>query len=203
GAATPDDKRVLVTSAWGEKVTVLDEASMNPSFDVSVGREPRAIVVDDSGERAFVAHVVGAKMSVIDLSNEKHDVREIDLRVKKVVPGGSARFGANADKLRGGCQGFGLAKAIEDTGKPGQPLVLGEKPLVTGKLPKQPAPNKPVGRIFAPMVTVDPGDANVRSPAYYGETFDGIAKEAPIVSVVDADAERPLTKTVMSLGTKL
>src|SRR5262249_25801424 len=72
-----------------------------------------------------------------------------------------------------------------------------------GKLPDKPAPIKPAGRIFAPMVTVDPGDPNVRSPAYYGETFDGVAKEAPIVSVIDADAERPLTKTVMSLGTKL
>src|SRR5262249_29177161 len=168
GAATPDDKRVLVTSAWGEKVTVLDQASMRPSFDVNVAREPRAIVVDDSGERAFVAHVVGAKMSVIDLTTEKHEVREIDLRVKKLVSSGSR---STPDKLRGGCQGFALAKAVQEDPSHKGPIVSGEKPLVTGKPPAKPAPNKPVGRIFAPMVTVDPGDPNVRSPAYYGNSF--------------------------------
>jgi len=197
-AMTPDDKRLLVTSAFGRKLTVLDAASMRPSFDVQVGREPRAVLVDDRGERAFVAHVVGGKMSVVDLVGDKHDVREIDLRVKKVL-GNPTRF-SDTDKLRSGCQGFALAKSIDvdDSGSVGP-----ERPLVKGQAPKQPAPAKPKGRVFAPMVTVDPGDALTRSNQYYGEVRDGVPKEAPLVQVIDADAERPMNKAVMSLGTRL
>lgn len=202
-AATPDDRRLLVTSAWDHTLTVLDTATMKTSFDVKLPREPRAVVVDDDGERAFVAHVVGAKMSVVDLVNDKHDVRELDLRVKKNVNG------RETAKLREGCQGFALAKAVDakkvekETDPP--KTQLAERPLGKDKAPvaKTPTPAKPRGRIFAPMVTVDPGDALVRSQAYYGDVFDGVPKEAPIVSVIDADAERPLTKSVMSLGTRL
>ena len=52
------------------------------------------MVVDDDGQRAFVAHVVGAKMSVVDLASDKHEVRELDLRVNKVVGGQPAARGA-------------------------------------------------------------------------------------------------------------
>ena len=84
-AMTPDDKTILVTSAYGQKMTALDSGSMVAKYDVKLPREPRAILVDDSGERAFVAHVVGAKMSVVDLKTDKHEAREVDLRVKRVV----------------------------------------------------------------------------------------------------------------------
>jgi DNA-binding beta-propeller fold protein YncE len=193
-AATPNDEKLMVTSAMGRTVTALDSSTMKVAYQVPVAREPRAIVVDDDGQRAFVAHVVGGKMSVVDLVGDEHAVREIDLRVKKVL-GQPSRF-SDADKTRSGCQGFALAKSV-DVGDDSKHV---EKPLVNGRVPKAPAPAKPKGRIFAPMVTVDPGEAMVRSNQYYGEVRDGVPKEAPIVSVIDADAERPLTKTVMSLG---
>lgn len=196
-AATPDDKQVLVTSAWDRALTVLDAQTLAKKFGVQVGREPRAVLVDDSGERAFVSHVVGAKMSVIDLTGDKHDVRDIDLRVKKITafPAGAVEQG----KLRGASQGFALAKSVTVDDK--EPV--GEKPLVKGRAPKTPAPATLPGRIFAPMATVDPGDAAVRSQAYYGESRDGVPKEAPIVSVIDAGAERAMTRGVLSLGTIL
>jgi DNA-binding beta-propeller fold protein YncE/mono/diheme cytochrome c family protein len=199
-AATPDDRLLLVTSAFGQKLTAFEAATMRKSFDVKLAREPRAILVDDTGERAFVAHVVGAKMSVVDLVGEKHEVREVDLRVKRVVGTVAAR---NNEKQRSGCQGFALAKAVQVEKDPPKDVPHGEKPLQQQRpAPKAAAP-KPKGRVFAPMVTVEPGDANVRSAAYYGDVFDGVGKEAPIVSVIDAEAERPLTKNVMTLGTRV
>ncbi|HEY4121514.1 MAG TPA: hypothetical protein VGM56_26795 [Byssovorax sp.] len=198
-AATPDDKTVVVTSAYGQRLTALDAPTMQAKFDVKLAREPRAVLIDDTGERAFVAHVVGAKMSVVDLTTDKHEVREIDLRVKRLVNNVSAR-NAN-DKARSGCQGFALAKSVQVDDKPAAPIVDGEKPRATHLA--APAATKPAGRIFAPMVTVEPGDPNVRSPAYYGNSFDGVAKEAPLVSVVDGAAERPITRNIVSLGQQL
>lgn len=187
-AATPDDASVLVTSAWAHKLTALDGKTLAKQWDAEVPREPRAVVVDDDGQRAFVAHVVNAKMSVVDLASGKHDVREIDLRVRKLS-------GSDANKLRGGCQGFALAKSISDAAA----VEDLERPKVTGTAPKDKAPAKPKGRVFAPMVTVDPGEATVRSSGY-GNPVADVAVEAPIVSVVDAGAERPLTKHVLSDG---
>lgn len=207
-AATPDDRQVLVTSAWGKRLSAFDAASMKPAFDVAVNREPRAVLVDDDGQRAFVAHVVGATMSVIDLTTDKHEVREIDLRAKKFE-------GSSISKLRGGCQGFALAKVIEvkdDKPTPQAPTTRAgvqaggsgagpEKPLINGKAPVTKTPPAPRGRVFAPMVTVDPGEVSIRSSGY-GNGRDNVAAETPIVSVVDADAERALTKVLLTDGAR-
>lgn len=195
-AATPDDQQIVVTSAWGKRLTALDAASMNVAFEVPIAREPRAVLVDDNGTRAFIAHVVGAKMSVVDLTTDKHDVREIDLRAKAV----ERTFNAG-NKLRGGCQGFALAKSVvaEDDDEPR----FIEKPLIKGEAPKPP-PNttpKPKGRVFAPMVTVDPGELNIRSSGY-GSSVALTPTEAPIVSVIDGAAERALTSNVLPDGSR-
>ncbi|MEJ7735545.1 MAG: cytochrome C peroxidase, partial [Polyangiaceae bacterium] len=199
-AVTPDEARLLVTSAIGRTVTALETATLRQAFTVPVAREPRAILVDDDGRRAFVAHVVGGKMSVIDLAAADHGVRQLDLRVKKVVQAPSRNSAPDRD--RGGCQGFALAKSV--SGKEALEPGVGEKPPVTQQVPKKTtpagvAPSRP-GRIFAPMVTVDPGDPEVRSSQYYGEVIDGVPKEAPVVSVIDANGERALTRAVLSLG---
>lgn len=166
-ATTPNDAQLLVTSAWGGKLTSLSTDTLEHNYEVDLGREPRAVVVDDRGERAFVAHVVGAKMSVVDLGSDKHDVREIDLRVANPLKDPNA--------MRAGCQGFALAKSID----------------IGGDLPG--------GRLFAPMVTVDEGDPGVVSSGY-GDSEFGVAAEAPLVSVIDAAAERTVTKSVLSSG---
>jgi mono/diheme cytochrome c family protein len=119
------------------------------------------------------------------------------VRVKKVTA--FPQSSSSPNRLRGAAQGYALAKSVAAEGAD----PVGEQPLVRGKVPKAPKPAAPRGRIFAPQATVDPGDATVRSNAYYGEAQDGVPKEAPIVSVIDADAERPLTKGVLSLGTPL
>jgi DNA-binding beta-propeller fold protein YncE len=209
-AGTPDDKSIVVTSAWGKRLTSIDAASMTVAFEVPIAREPRAVVVDDDGQRAFVAHVVGAKMSVVDLTTQKHDVREIDLRAKAVERG-------SQQKIRNGCQGFALAKFVasedgeasvikaksvvaeDDGASPGKAAVLAEKPLIKGQMPK--APPAPKGRVFAPMVTVDPGEVSIRSSGY-GGTVAMTPAEAPIVSVVDGAAERALTTSMLADGAR-
>src|SRR5262249_23483842 len=109
-ATTPDDKQLLVTSAWDHALTALDAQTMAKKFGVQVEREPRAVLVDDGGERAFVSHVVGGKLSVVDLVGDKHEVRQIDLGVKKItaLPSGTS----DPRKVRGGSQGYALAKSI-------------------------------------------------------------------------------------------
>jgi DNA-binding beta-propeller fold protein YncE len=203
-ASTPDDARLLVTSAWGKKLTVLDAASLKTSFEIDVAREPRAVVVDDDGQRAFVAHVVGAKMSVVDLASDKHEVRELDLRLSDPsVRSVRKVFGsAGPDKRRGGCQGFALAKSVTapEASKP----LPGERPLSDGKAvppQKEKAPAVPRARIFAPMVAVDPGDAAVRSGGY-GSPVATLGAETPIVSVVDSAAERALTRSLIADGVR-
>ncbi|MGH7439381.1 MAG: YncE family protein, partial [Polyangiaceae bacterium] len=82
-ASTPDDATVLVTSGWAHSLAAFDARTMAPAYRVDLPRDPRAVVVSDDGSRAFVAHVVEARMSVVDLATPEHQARLIDLRVKR------------------------------------------------------------------------------------------------------------------------
>lgn len=92
-AATPDDASLVVTSGWGHALTALDAASLGVAFTVPLPREPRAVLVD--GNRAFVTHVTGGRLSAIDLAGASHDVHAIDLRTSGPT-----------------CQGYALARAV-------------------------------------------------------------------------------------------
>ena len=80
-AASPDDTRLVVTSAWAGRVSVLDARDLSPLFAVGVPRDPRGVVVGADGRTAFVAHGVGARVSAVDLEAPTHDVHDIDLRL--------------------------------------------------------------------------------------------------------------------------
>ena len=71
GIAVTAAHRILVTSALGHAVTALDDESLEVQWSVDVGREPRGIVVAADGARAFVTHVVGDAISVLDLDGLK------------------------------------------------------------------------------------------------------------------------------------
>jgi cytochrome c peroxidase/DNA-binding beta-propeller fold protein YncE len=162
-AATPDDATVLVTAGWAHALAAFDARTFAPEYQVSLPRDPRAVVVSDDGSRAFVAHVVEARMSVVDLSTREHEARLIDLRAH---PAGDAP----QNPSRKGCQGFALAKV----GAPSD-----------SELAK-----KMVDRVFAPMVSVSSGDGGESSG--YGSDSPSEVSE---VAVVDAAAERALTRT--------
>ncbi len=93
-ATSPDGASLFVTSGWGHALTALDTRELGAAFTVDLPREPRAVIVDDDGHRAFVAHLVGARMSAVSLDAREHPVHSIDLRI-----GGAA-----------GCQGYALTK---------------------------------------------------------------------------------------------
>jgi hypothetical protein len=67
GIAVTAAHRILVTSGFGHAVTAIDDESLAVAWTVDVGREPRGVVVAADGARAFVTHVVGDSITVLDL----------------------------------------------------------------------------------------------------------------------------------------
>lgn len=135
-ATTPDDATVLVTSGWGAALGAYDAQSLARRYEVPLQREPRAVVVSDDGKRAFVTHVVGSRMSVVDL--DKRSAVAMNMNGTEEAEFGRRRvFGGRNIVERRGCQGYALAKS-SDIG----------------------------GRIFAPQVLVDPGRTDERTDGY-------------------------------------
>jgi mono/diheme cytochrome c family protein len=168
-AATPDDKTLLVTSGWGRALTALDGATLAPGRSVELPREPRSVVASDDGKLAYVAHVVGGQMSVVDLDDASGEARQIDLRAAERGASGPATKAkrGGGDKAREGCQGFALAKSTDGA------------------------------RVFAPMALVDPGEP-ARASGGYGNPNAPLPPEVGAVAVVDANAERSLTKALFA-----
>ncbi len=206
-ALSPDDKTLVVTSGWAHSLTAFDSQSLSPRFQVDLPREPRSVVVSDDGTRAFVAHVVNATMSVVDLEGAEHKPRSIDLRMKQIATGG-----AQNGKQRGGCQGFALASAVDLPTPDPVPVLPGERPQVVIQPPiSRPSPSQPAvpdptrtptvkhkpGRLFAPFVAVDPGEVTQASSGY-GNAGSALASEVSAVSVIDQEGERSLTRAVFA-----
>lgn len=62
-AVTKDEKRAVVTSAWTQKVSVIDLAAMKVLASVDVPREPRGVTISSDGETAWITHLVGSKLT--------------------------------------------------------------------------------------------------------------------------------------------
>lgn len=200
-ATTLDDGSLLVTSGFAHKLTTLDTATLTKRRVKDLPREPRAVVAADDGHRAFVAHVVGAKMSVVELGDDD-TAREIDLHQRL----GRAGLNQRSGKLREGCQGFALAKAVPFSEGTMPPPPVGEKPPAPPPAAPKPLPapkpgNIPSkqGRIFAPFVTVDPGEPT-RATSGYGDASSPLAAEVGSVSVIDPAAERAMTRSALTLS---
>ena len=71
GIAVTAAHRIVVTSAFAHAVTMIDDESLEVKWSIDVGREPRGVVASADGARAFVTHVVGDAISVIDLDDPK------------------------------------------------------------------------------------------------------------------------------------
>lgn len=69
GLAVTPQGEILVTSAYCHTVTALDAGTLEARWSVDVGREPRAVVVTADGARAFVTHLVGDAITVLDLDD--------------------------------------------------------------------------------------------------------------------------------------
>jgi DNA-binding beta-propeller fold protein YncE len=156
-ALTPDDATLLVTSGWAHALSALRAGDLGALYRVNLPREPRAVVVSDDGQRAFVSHVVGARMSLVVLAGNDHPVRDVELKAKAKVPDPTqktaqkkqhpsaesesdppfAAFPQEKEHDRSACQGFALAKSAG-----------------------------PGSRVLAPEVLVDPGDGTEQAVGY-------------------------------------
>jgi DNA-binding beta-propeller fold protein YncE len=67
GLAVTPGGDLLVTSAWGHALTLLDGDTLAARFSVDLPRAPRGVAVTADGRRAFVTHAVGDSVSVVDL----------------------------------------------------------------------------------------------------------------------------------------
>jgi mono/diheme cytochrome c family protein len=78
GLAVTPGGELLVTSAWGRAVTALDANTLARRWSVGVAREPRSITVSPDGARAYVTHLVGDSLTILDLaSGEEPAVRRV------------------------------------------------------------------------------------------------------------------------------
>jgi len=178
-AMTPDEKTLLVSTGWGHSLTGYDAATLGRTFDRSLPREPRGVMVSTDGSQAFVTHAVGGQMSVVDLTTDLHAVSAVavgeqgDLRTPArlaLVPR-TNEFDDHGDLIkkkpilaatpRQACQGFAIARSTE-----------------------------PGGRILAPEVLVDTGDPTEHSNGYGNAAR--LPTELPTIAVLDDATREPL-----------
>jgi mono/diheme cytochrome c family protein len=77
GLAITPQGEILVTSAYCHAVTALEPDTLARRWSIDVAREPRAIVSTRDGARAFVTHLVGDAVSVIDLDDPSPTPRRV------------------------------------------------------------------------------------------------------------------------------
>ncbi len=75
-ALTPQGE-LLVTSAYCNAVTALDARTLAVRWKTGVAREPRAVVVAADGAKAFVTHLVGNAVTVLDLDDPAPTPRRV------------------------------------------------------------------------------------------------------------------------------
>ena len=226
-AASPDEDTVVVTSAWEAALTAFDGKTFALRGAAGLPRAPRGVLVDQRG-KAFVSHVVGARVSVVELASLEARPRIIDTRVRA---GSMDAEHLDLSLLRSGTQGYALA-SVEVTRAASRHggVAHGEKPALTGAPPTRkpaatpkPRPNQPPlpiisespdappvpaaplpkevlsQRIIIPMVSVDPGDPARPTRLYYGPPpTAGVAKHAPVAILVDPVTEKSLSTHVLA-----
>ncbi len=77
GLAVTPQGEILVTSGYCHAVTALDAETLAVRWSADVAREPRAVVVTTDGARAFVTHVVGDAVTVLDLDDPAPTPRRV------------------------------------------------------------------------------------------------------------------------------
>lgn len=65
-AITPDEKTVIVTSAWTHQVSAVDLEKASKRWSIDVAREPRGVAITADGQRGYVSHLVGSALTRLD-----------------------------------------------------------------------------------------------------------------------------------------
>ncbi|MFO0756234.1 MAG: c-type cytochrome [Byssovorax sp.] len=70
GMALTPQGEILVTSAYTHTLSALDADTLEARWSIDLAREPRAVVSSPRGDRAFVTHLVGNAITIVDLEGE-------------------------------------------------------------------------------------------------------------------------------------
>lgn len=190
-AATPDDATLLVSSGFSSKLAAFDGATLAARFETKLAREPRSVVVSDDGKSAFVSHAVGSLLSVVDLAGTTHETKQISLR--GFGPGELRQVEIKRKeiaRLRAADPPAADALQKDFDSEPSKKARLGRPSCQGFALVKS---SVVAGRIFAPEVTVDPGDPEQR-PDGYGD--ENQTTEQPSIAVVDEDQQTALPSSL-------
>jgi mono/diheme cytochrome c family protein len=163
-AAGLKERELFVTSGWGRALTALDSASLATTFSVPLPREPRAVVIEPTGRRAFVSHAIGDSLSVVDLWNEAYPVRGVQVRAEGSFGSGERHEG----------QGFALVQVVARGAGGGAEAVREERAT----------------RLLAPLVSVDSGAGSMSTEVYGTKSLAA----APRVAVIDAGTESLMSR---------
>jgi mono/diheme cytochrome c family protein len=202
-AVSPDGADLVVTSGWDATVTILAVEDFGVRGVVAVPRAPRGIIIDED-RRAFVTHLVGGRVTRIDLDTFERDPKTLDMNVRIASPRANA---AELDVFRTATQGYALTSVhvggpaggeLPPSAISGSSLKLGEHKASTPRVASS-TPAPPETRILVPMVSVDPGDAPSRRGHYYYAPNTGIPKETSFVATLDPRAQRALSERVVAM----
>lgn len=180
----PDGKALYAVAGWGAALAGYDTSELRPTMTVEVAREPREVVVSADAKRAFIAHAVGGKASVVELDTKtvdtvatterfEHDITESRKLIKKALAKTQGPVSADdAEKVKQiyAAQEKRIAEESFSSRRTAcQSFALAKSTNVSG-------------RVFLPQVLVDPGDASQRTAGYGDEN---ITTEVPSVAVLD------------------
>ena len=191
-SSSGDDERIVVASTIDPVLSVLDARTFDEVRHVGIGRSPSAVLVIDG--RAFVSHLVGDKVTVVDLEASS-GARSIDLHLfaaTEQAPPTALQAERHASQAYA-LVSVTLAPSRASSGG-ARPLLgpTGEDHSVVGRAPRR--------RVIVPGVSVAPGDAHTRTIYYGPPPTAGITKEMPVAFTIDADGERMRGNQLASMG---
>jgi len=202
-ALTPDDKSLLVASGWSHTLEGVRLETKEKFLSMDVAREPRAILVDGSGTRAFVAHGAAGVLETVDLSEKKTKAIDLGLAATSMrVPfngGGRLIFEAlvpvddGLDDFEGGGFRCGLGRLPRTTFLQ-VPQRFARQGFALARFEAHDAKGKSQGeRLLLPHTEVMTGDPTQISSGYGGGGVEeaNLPSQTFELSVVDPDkAER-------------
>jgi mono/diheme cytochrome c family protein len=175
-AVSPDGARVALTAGFDHRLSLLDARTLDSARTIDLPAEPRGVMLSGDGETAYVAHLVGGAVSVVDVARQESAVQRIFVRPPKpkteAQKGKAAPKPINPSQELAAAQGFAIAEiAIGGEGDKAWPA-----------------------RVFAPMASSDPMrfGAEASFPSTYGGGGGGVAVIGAFVAVIDPKAKAPL-----------
>ena len=202
-ALTPDDKSLLVASGWSHTLEGFRLETKEKFLSMDVAREPRAILVNGAGTRAFVAHGAAGVLETVDLDEKR--TKSIDLGLAATSfrsNGGGGRVIFDAlipiddgidDDFGGGGFRCGLGRFPRTT-LINVPQRFARQGFARARFEAHDAKGKSLGeRLLLPHTEVMTGDPTQISSGYGGGGVEeaNLPSQTFEVSVVDPDkAER-------------